>query len=268
MDIRLLGTAAADGIPGLFSDDEVSQYARENGGKDVRTRSAALIDGVLKIDLPPETLAQLQRDGLSGLDWTALIFTHSDDDHLAANQIQYAMYPFTDYDHLPFTIYANTAVSNRIFARYPNWPIEVEVTKSFVPFRHGAHLVTPIRARHIAGEDCHNLMFTLDGKSLLYATDTGIWPEETFEYLKDFRLDLLVIECTDGFCESEYPGHLGIKDCLMVVDRLRTQGTLSSEARVFTTHHSSKGMARHCDLERVLLPHNIEPGYDGLRITI
>jgi phosphoribosyl 1,2-cyclic phosphate phosphodiesterase len=268
MEIRLLGTGAADGIPGLFSDDEVSRYAREHRGKDVRTRSAALIDGVLKIDLPPETLAQLQRDGLSGLDWTGLIFTHSDDDHLAVNEIQYTMFPFTDFDHLPFPIYANSVVAERILARYPSWPIEIVITKSFVPFHHGAHQITPIRARHIAEEDCHNLLVTRDDKSLLYATDTGIWPEDTFEFLKNVRLDLLVIECTDGFCESDYAGHLNIRDCLMVVERLRGQGTLSSDASVFTTHHSSKGMAKHCDLERVLRPHRIEPGYDGLCISV
>lgn len=268
MELRLLGTAAADGIPGLFSDDEVSCYARENGGKDVRTRSAALIDGVVKIDLPPETLSQLHRDGLDGLDWTALIFTHSDDDHLAVNEIQYAMFPFTNFDHLPYPIYANPTVAERIVARYPNWPIEIEITRSFKTFTHGEYTITPIRALHIADEDCHNLLVQRDGRTLLYATDTGIYPEETFEFLQDAQVHLLVIECTDGFCESDYIGHMGIKDCLMVVDRLRRQGSLASDAKVVTTHHSSKGMARHCDLERVLGPHGIEPGWDGMRIDV
>jgi phosphoribosyl 1,2-cyclic phosphate phosphodiesterase len=268
MEIRLLGTAGADGIPGLFSDDEVSRHAREIGGKELRTRAAALIDGVLKIDLPPETLMQLQRDGLSALDWTALIFTHSDDDHLAESEIQYAMYPFTDLDHLPYTIYANPAVASCIRARYPEWPIDIVETRSFVPFQHGAHQITPIRARHLEDEDCHNLIFERDGKSILYATDTGIWPEETFEFLARVRLDLLVIECTDGICPSDYVGHLNIKQCVEVVARLRSQSTLSRNSRVFTTHHSSRGNATHCDLERLLRPYNIEPGYDGLRIVV
>lgn len=268
MDIRLLGTGAADGIPGLFADDDVSRYARENGGKDVRTRSAALVDGALKIDLPPDTLMQLQRDRLSGTDWTALIFTHSDDDHLALDQIQYAMIPFTPHDHLPFTIYANSDVARLIRARYPEWPMEIVETRSFEPFTHGSHRITPIRARHITEEDCHNLIVQADGKTLLYATDTGIWPEETFEFLKDFAIDLLVIECTDGLCQPDYHGHLGIKECVHVVNRLRNQGTLSERSRVITTHHASRGEARHCDLERLLQPHGIEPGYDGLLIQI
>jgi phosphoribosyl 1,2-cyclic phosphate phosphodiesterase len=268
MDIRLLGTGAADGIPGLFGNDEVSRYARENGGKDIRTRSAALIDGILKIDLPPDTLMQLQRDRLDALDWSALIFTHSDDDHLAIDELQYALFPFTDLDHLPFTIYANADVSGMIRERYPEWPFEIIETRSFESFQHGGYAITPIRARHITDEDCHNLIIQREGRTLLYATDTGIWPEETFEYLANFRLDLVVIECTDGLCTPEYHGHMGIKECVYVVNRLRGTGALTEEAKVYTTHHASRGQARHCDLERALRPHGIEPGYDGLLLEI
>lgn len=268
MEIRLLGTGAADGIPSLFGDDEVSRFARENGGKDLRTRTGALVDGLLKIDLPPDTMMQLQRDGLSARDWTGLIFTHSDDDHLSINDIQYGLFPFNGNEFLPYTIYCNPTVIRRIEARYPHWPLEVVETHSFKPFSHGEHRITPIRATHIQGEDCHNLIIQRGGKTLLYATDTGVYPEETFEFLRDYSLDLLVIECTDGFRTSDYIGHLGIKECVGVVNRLREQGTLRSDSRVVTTHHASRGQARHCDLERVLPQYGIEPGYDGQLLTV
>jgi phosphoribosyl 1,2-cyclic phosphate phosphodiesterase len=268
MNIRLLGTAGADGIPGLFGDDEVSQYARVNGGKDVRTRAAAIVDDTLKIDLPPDTAAQLQRDRLSGLDWTALIFTHSDDDHLAVNEIQYALYPFTDYPYLPYSIYANRDVLAKIHDRYPAWPFELIETRSFESFTHGGHKITPVRAHHLNDEDCHNLLFEQGENCILYATDTGIWPEETFDFLSGYKLDLLVLECTNGFVPSEYRGHLNIEECIMVVNRLREQGTLLPDSKIYTTHHSPRGGARHCDLERALRPHGIEPGWDGLKISL
>ena len=268
MKIRLLGTGAADGIPGFFGNDAVSRYARANGGKDIRTRTAALVDDVLKIDLPPDTLDQLQRDSLDAMDWTALIFTHSDDDHIAVNELQYALIPFTDLDHLPYTIYSNRQVGDEIRARYPDWPIEIEETHSFESFSHGPYKITPIRANHIIGEDCHNLIIEKDGKSILYATDTGIWPPETFEFLKDYHLDLLVIECTDGFNESVYHGHLNIRSMAKVVETLRVNGVLGPESRVITTHHARGGDARHGDLELALAPYNIEPGFDGMVIEI
>jgi len=268
MNIRLLGTGAADGIPGFFGNDSVSCYARENGGKDVRTRSAALVDGVLKIDFPPDTLNQVQRNSLDALDWTALLFTHSDDDHFAVDELQYALFPFTDLDHLPYTIFANRQICEEIRGRYPDWPIELFETRSFESFTHGAYTIMPVRATHIADEDCHNLIIEKDAKKILYATDTGIWPKETFEFLKGYRLDLLVIECTDGFNDSIYNGHLNIRAVVQVVSTLRLEGILDSSSRVVTTHHGHHGDARHCDLERAFSPHQIEPGYDGMLIEI
>ena len=266
MNIRLLGTGAADGIPGFFADDMVSRYARDNGGKDVRTRSAAVVDGVLKIDLPPDTLIQLQRDRLDARDWTALLFTHSDDDHIAVDELQYAMIPFTELDYLPFTVFANRHVSDEIRTRYPEWPMEILETRSFEPFQHAGYTITPVKATHIEHEDCQNLIIQAEGKSLLYATDTGIWPEETFEFLRAFRFDALVIECTDGFNDSTYKGHLNVDGVLSVIARLRADGVVDDASRVVTTHHGHFGNARHCDLEQALLPHQIEPGYDGMVI--
>jgi phosphoribosyl 1,2-cyclic phosphate phosphodiesterase len=268
MNIRLLGTGAADGIPGFFGNDMVSDYARSHGGKDIRGRTAALVDGILQIDFPPDTLSQLNRFFLDARDWTAMLFTHSDDDHLAVDEFQYALYPFTDLDHLPYSIYANQNVCAEITRRYPDWPMDLTETRSFEGFRHEPYSVMPVKATHIADEDCQNLIIEKDGKRLLYATDTGIWPEQTFEFLKAYRFDLLVIECTDGFVQSTYNGHLNIEGVLQVVTRLRSHGILDQVSRVVTTHHGHHGNARHCDLETVFQDHNIEPGYDGMLIEI
>jgi phosphoribosyl 1,2-cyclic phosphate phosphodiesterase len=268
MEIRLLGTGAADGIPAYYGTDPVSQYARRHGGKDIRTRSAALIDGHLKIDLPPDTYAQLQRDRLSPLDWTALVFTHGHDDHFARRELQYALFPFTDAEYMPYPIFANEQVSAQIEDIYPQWPIEVVRTHSFTPFQHLDYKVTPIRARHKEDEDSQNLIIQHRGITFLYATDTGIWPHETFAFLQNYVLDGLVIECTDGLRKGTYAGHLDIDACVGVVDALRNSGVLRDDSRVITTHHSARGGARHMDLEKHLGRHDIEPGYDGMVIKL
>jgi phosphoribosyl 1,2-cyclic phosphate phosphodiesterase len=264
MTIRLLGTGGADGIPGLFSDDEVSRYAREHGGKDIRSRAAALVDDVLKIDLPPETCLQAVRTGTRPTEWTGLVFTHSHEDHCAVSEIQYALYPFVEVDNLPFTIFGNGEVLDLIRSRYPDWPLELVETYSFKPVQHGPYSITPVQANHIEGEDCHNLLIEKEGRRLLYATDTGIWSDRTYAFLSTVQLDALVIECTDGFVPSGYSGHLNLETCVQAVEKLRTVGTLGKESRVVTTHHSHAGKARHCDLERVLSRHGMEPGYDGM----
>jgi phosphoribosyl 1,2-cyclic phosphate phosphodiesterase len=267
MNVQLLGTGAADGIPGLFSNDEVSRWARENRGKDIRTRTAALVDGHLKIDLGPDTFAQMQGCGLNGADWSGLILTHSHEDHFAPSEIQYALFPFVEKDHLEFPVYANGTICTLIRERYPDWPLELVETRSFLTYHHGPYRITPVAANHTVGEDCQNLIIENRGKTLLYASDTGIYPEETFDFLKTIRVDCLVIECTEGYHRTTYHGHLDIAECVSVVDRLRRQGTLSEKSRVITTHHSHAGGARHCDLERDLGKHGIVPGFDGMVAT-
>ncbi len=268
MKIQLLGTGAADGIPGLFSRDAISTYAREHGGREVRSRSAAVVDGILKIDLGPDTFHQVAKFGLCPMDWKALFFTHSDDDHIEEKEIQYALFPFTEEDHLGFTIFGNSVVSGIIRSRYPDWPLDIVETTSFTPLRFAEYEVTPIVANHIPGEDCHNLLFARDGKSLLYATDTGFWSEETFEFLVGKALDVLVLECTDGVHESTYEGHLNLRTFYETIERLHKSGAVTSNTKVASTHHSCRGGMRHCDLDSELSGKGIIAGYDGLILEI
>lgn len=268
MTIRLLGTGGADGVPALFGDDPVSRWAREHGGPDVRSRAAALVDDGLKIDLPPETGHQLERDGLSAKSWNLLIFTHSDEDHLCLAELQYALFPFTSAFELPFTIMANSTVLGLIRDRYPEWPMDLVELAPFQWVSDAGYEICPVRANHTPGEECFNYVVRREGRTLLYATDTGIWPEETFAFLKGLKLDLLVIECTNAFRPASYAGHLDMEGLRYVVDRLRKEEGLAADGRVITTHHAASGGARHCDLETALVPIGAVPGYDGLVIEV
>ncbi len=160
MTIRLLGTGAAEGIPAFYSNGEVSCYARKHGGKDVRTRCGALIDGTMKIDLPPDTLLHIHRDRLDATDWTAMVFTHSDDDHFAPEELQYCLYPFSEMDFLTFTIYGNDGIVGRLRKMYPKWPMDIVQTRSFQPFLHEDYKISPIHANHKLEEDAQNLNFS------------------------------------------------------------------------------------------------------------
>jgi len=264
MKIHMLGTGGADGVPAFYGDSRVSEYARRHGGKDVRTRSAALIDDVLKLDLGPDTWHQVSRDRLDARDWTAVLFTHSDADHFAIDELQYALYPFNDMEFAGFTIYANATICRRILERYQDWPFEIVMTQSFVPFGHCAYKIMPIRATHMAGEDAQNFVIKSENKTVLYGTDTGIWSDEVFEFLQDHPLDGLVLECSEGLSPTEYHGHLSVKEFLGVIERLRRAGTVHDRTQIVTTHHSHNGDATHEELEHIFQPHGVQVGYDGM----
>src|SRR2546423_13651603 len=94
MRIKLLGTGAAEGWPGLFCRCEICRPSRELGGKTLRSRSSALIDGVLKIDLPADTLHHVLTQRLDMTKAETLLFTHGHDDHFAVRELQYMPWMF------------------------------------------------------------------------------------------------------------------------------------------------------------------------------
>ena len=54
MKLTYYGTAAGEAWPGVFCSCALCQRARVLGGKNIRTRSQALIDDDLLLDLPPD----------------------------------------------------------------------------------------------------------------------------------------------------------------------------------------------------------------------
>jgi phosphoribosyl 1,2-cyclic phosphate phosphodiesterase len=268
MQILLLGTGGSDGIPAFYGDDRVSEYARKHGGKDRRSRAAALVDGTLKLDLGPDTLSQMNQHGLDARDWTALFVTHSDEDHLCLSEIQYGLFPFVECEHLGFPIYGNSTVQAKIRERYPLWPMDVIKLEKYKPVSHEGFMITPIHATHKDDEECHNFIIEKEGKSFLYATDTGVYREEVFDFLAGKNIDCLVIECSDGKHKTPYIGHMDIAQCVETVQRLRQSRALSTTAQVFTTHHTAGGDATHQELIDVLKPYDIKPGFDGMTIKI
>lgn len=55
MKLQYLGTAAAEGIPAIFCECENCKRSRVLGGKNIRTRSQALVDDTLLIDFNADT---------------------------------------------------------------------------------------------------------------------------------------------------------------------------------------------------------------------
>ncbi len=267
MTIQLLGTGAADGVPPMFSANRLGALSYGPDSKDYRSRAAALIDGRLKIDLGPDTMAQNQRFQIDPNEWDAIIFTHSHEDHFTASEIQYALYPFNSNEYPPFTIYSNPTVKMLIETRYPDWPLELIQTNLYETITIGDYRMTPVRAKHAEPEECQNLVFEKDSKCLGYMTDTGYWPELTWEYLSSIKFDAMVIECTDGLVDSGYNGHLALCELEEVLERLHKQGIVNSDTPIFTTHHSHLG-GSHDELTEAMKPLGIAPGYDGLEISV
>ena len=119
MKIQYFGTAAAEGWPGLFCRCGVCERARQAGGKNLRTRSQALIDGKILIDFPADSYLHMLRDGLDLPSIHTLILTHSHQDHWYPEDLAFRGEGFShDIDGM-LDIYGNDACAARLRAILP-----------------------------------------------------------------------------------------------------------------------------------------------------
>ena len=58
MQIKVLGSAAAEGWPALFCECDICKYAWEHKGKDVRRRTSYLLNDDVMIDYGPDVYGQ------------------------------------------------------------------------------------------------------------------------------------------------------------------------------------------------------------------
>lgn len=271
MRIQLLGTGSAEGLPALFCKCEVCAEARRRGGKDHRTRASALIDGVLKIDLPQDTLHHVMTHGLDLTQVQHLVFTHTHDDHFAFKELQYMSWMFVTQEWTrSLAVYGPPDAVERIrdTLEMDILPLELHALSAWESVRLGDFTVTPILAQHAADRLCFNHIVESGGQSLLYATDTGWYEEETWAFLKDRQLNALVIECAKGLDENGYKAHLSIPEVIRLKERMLEVGALAPDSAVVTTHHSHMSGLLHEGYERHLNPHGIQVGYDGMELEV
>ena len=269
MNVHLLGTGGADGIPSFFGSTQLSAFARQKGGKEIRTRSGAVIDGILKIDFGPDTFMQAAQQQLIPRDWRWIIVTHSHFDHFDAGQLQYCLPPFVPIDTATPEIYGNANVLAELARSFGSADIlSTNLIRSYETFTAGDYFVTPVAAYHKLDEDSMNFIIEKGGKRLLYATDTGVYQEPTWDFLTGTRFDAMVVECTDGFNPSDYWGHLSCEELLKVVERMRDIACVDDATRIVTTHHAESGQASHEQLVEFFAPYGIEVGHDGMSFEV
>ena len=76
MRFQYLGTAAAEGWPGVFCRCAVCEEARALGGRHIRTRSQAMINDDLLLDFPGDTYMHALHYGLDLAKIQYLFVTH------------------------------------------------------------------------------------------------------------------------------------------------------------------------------------------------
>lgn len=269
MNIHFLGTSAAEGFPGVFCRCEHCARARKLGGKNIRTRTSVLIDGVLKIDMPPDTYHHVLRDSLDLGAVKDLFITHTHSDHLYVDELFMRAPGFQHGCEHPLMIYGHDAAiqlcrqrlgSNETYFKLnriqPFETVEAETAR-----------ITPLPAEHSKDETCLLYFIERNGKSILYGHDTGWFLDSTWEWLENQKLDLAILDCTNGNIPSR-KGHMNIEAVVEIDQRFKSLGVYHKNSQTIATHFSHNTGLQHEDLVRIFTPHGIEVAYDGMNYIL
>ncbi|MEH7301360.1 MBL fold metallo-hydrolase [Neobacillus drentensis] len=269
MKIHLLGTSAAEGFPGIFCRCEHCQTAKRLGGKNIRTRTSAIIDETLKIDFPPDTNLHVLRDGLDLSKVTDLLITHTHSDHFYPEDLSMRLPIYAHgFDH-PLHIYGHDLPLFQCRKRIGNTEghFQFHRIQAFTQYTVGDFQVTPLLADHDKQETCMIYAIEKNGQSFFYGHDTGWFPEETWAWLKGRQLDLAILDCTNGHFPVRN-NHLNIEAVKEMHGLFSNQGILNQGGKMVVTHFSHNIGLQHQDLEDIFTPLGIEVAFDGKIIEI
>ena len=272
MKIKFLGTAAAEGVPALFCNCPACTHAKKVGGRDVRTRSQALIDESLLIDFPADTYLHIINYGLDLEKITDILITHSHSDHFYIDDILMRLNGFSNFDDSKkLNIYANQAVCKKLNENkymqklQSNGIVKVIYIEPFKSLDIGGYKVTSLIADHDSKEDSLIYLIEKQGKALLYAHDTGYFPEKTMKYLErsDIHIDFATFDCCYSLNHYE-KGHLGFDEVMVMKQRLCDVGVIDQSTICCVNHFSHNGALSYENMSAHTAKYGFLTSYDTM----
>lgn len=279
MKIKYLGTAAAEGMPALFCHCKTCEHIRKTGGKDIRTRSQAIIDDTILVDFPADTYMHAIYHGLPLHKIHHCIITHSHEDHLYP--LDFAMRapgfaPELGEDTEPLHVYGSRAIKKEmartmtIYDLDQNDIVKQHILSPFETYKIGGYDVTPLIANHDPLSGPYIYIIQKDGKAILYGNDTDIFPAKTWEYLEKnpVKLDFVSLDCCNGAGPIDYnDAHMNFERNLIVKDRLIKLGC-ADEKTLFCINHFSHNakVVLYDDLVEAVKGDNFLVSYDGMEV--
>jgi len=277
MRIKVLGTAAAEGVPAMFCNCENCVKARELKGKNLRARTQALIDNDLLVDFSDDTYLNGQRFGIDLSAIKYFLITHAHSDHLSPWEFDNLNAGVNRTEEKVF-ILGGKYILDEIVRVCPGsingliekGTVEFVELKPFVKTEIGEYAITPLKANH-AGGNAMVYIIEKGGKSMLYCLDTGKLPEEDFEFMKGIKkpLDFVLIDCTYGRVPADkYGGHLSLYDGANQIKLMKDTGAVSEKTDVMVTHFAHWHIPSHEAMEEMAAEFGYEVSYDGIEKEI
>lgn len=288
-----LGTGDSKGYPCPNCRCVACEEARRLGGKAIKTRSDFLIDEHSVIDFGPDILCQMLTANVMMDSIKNVFMTHSHFDHISISSLL-LLNEGTGARTTPINFFGpkgalefvedmarrNTYRSGTRKGLYSYTHLKYCPLEYFETVETDGIRVTTLKSSHEGwGENelGFNYVVEKDGKTLLYATDTGWYPDETWEFLKnsDFKFDYVIMENTYGkdprnIIKLYAGGHLNTTNFFMMLDKLVECGCMTVDTPVYATHIADAGREPYGDLLDAMENNgkytNVQVAYDGQKL--
>jgi len=290
MEFTFLGTAAAEGYPGLWCRCPYCQRARQLGGRNLRKTSSVHFADHCLIDMGPDTFSQAEKFGVDLIDTDLLLVTHAHEDHFYPQHLVWRQralkaagetpqqrfengYP-RQQDIPALHIFGCECVGKYLKQGLGDLTFE-EAALDFtqvVPYRRyeckGVTFI-PMTASHIDKDGSFGMIYYVStrGRSFLYATDSGPYCQETRDCIAGLKVDAVIMEETFGKAQKgKY--HQTWDSAMEEIDFFREKGIFKGQPRVFWTHISPHKNPPYDDMVGMLKGTPVTLAYDGLRLDL
>jgi phosphoribosyl 1,2-cyclic phosphate phosphodiesterase len=281
MKIQFLGTAAAEGVPGIFCTCEVCQKSRKAGGRAIRTRSQALIDDKVLIDLCPDTYFHAVRFHLDFSKIQTCFITHTHTDHLYMQELKMLRNGFS---HMPegwcLNLFGSQITGEFLLGDEKDDTVRKGIrhglmsfteVRPFEPVQAAGYTVTPLPALHDPSSG--PVFYQIDNgeKTILYAHDTHNFREDVWAYWEQTKphFDLVSLDCTNACLPLSYVGHMGLEENVLVKNKMIELG-YADENTVFISNHFSHNGTNvfYDDFMPIAAKEGFITSFDGMTIEL
>lgn len=280
MKITMLGTAAI-GYPLTFCNCDNCKEARKRKGKSIRKRASILINDDLLIDLGPDTQTAMTMYDKDMGKIKYLLQTHIHADHYDAGLLTTRIPYMAMKKHNKLEIYAHPEclkiMSNRV-SQYENADLlsnegssklnvhSNEISAGEIAYI-GNYQVKAIESIHDIKHGSLLYVITENNKSIFYATDTKELTEKAIEELKNYKLDVVIMDHTFGDVDYSF-SHLNEKLFIEQINKMKSLGIIDENTLIYGTHISHDGMSYHEKVDERAIKNGYRIAYDGLEIDI
>lgn len=281
MKVVYLGTAAAEGIPGMFCACETCRRAMERGGRNIMTRSQMLVNDDLLVDFNADTYQHFLKMNKTLWNIEHILITHAHTDHFTFEEFfcrfegighgvkveKLKMYMSkVAYDIMMRCIEAREIDPNGLAKRF-----EFVIVEPYTTIKVGEYTVHVLPARHASENEALLYVIEQNGRTLFYGNDTGVFSEDIDDYLKKqgVKINLLSLDCTNCDKVYNYYTHMNMAEGKTIEQRFRKKGLLAEDVKLYYTHFSHNPGYIYDDLVEIARDkYGFNVTYDGLVLEV